>query len=84
MHSELELKYGISKGLSDLVVYCQAKHFNQERILKDGRQPWQMSSFAELKAEKLMLLGSKFFLWYHQVYPPIVQAIIAVNLNDVI
>ncbi|XP_032784471.2 1-phosphatidylinositol 4,5-bisphosphate phosphodiesterase gamma-1 isoform X1 [Daphnia magna] len=67
MHSETELKYGIAKALSDLVVYCQAKHFNQERILHEGRNPCQMSSFAELKAEKLMLLESKFFLWYHQV-----------------
>jgi phosphatidylinositol phospholipase C gamma-1 len=66
-HSEIEVKCEIAKGLSDLVVYCQAKHFNKERILRDGRNPWELSSFSEQKAEKLMLFEPKFFLWYHQV-----------------
>jgi phosphatidylinositol phospholipase C gamma-1 len=48
-------------------VYCRAKHFNQERIVGEGRNPCEISSFSEIKAEKLMLYEPKFFLWYHQV-----------------
>jgi phosphatidylinositol phospholipase C gamma-1 len=35
--------------------------------MRDGLNPREMSSFAEQKAEKLMLFEPKFFLWYHQV-----------------
>ena len=33
----------------------------------EGRNPSEISSFSEIKAEKLMLFEPKFFLWYHQV-----------------
>lgn len=67
MHREIELTWRIAKELSDIIVYCRAVTFNQERILRDGRNPYEMSSFPEQKAEKLMLQEQKFFLWYHQV-----------------
>lgn len=67
MHREIELTWRIAKELSDIIIYCRAVTFNQERILRDGRNPHEMSSFPEQKAEKLMLQEQKFFLWYHQV-----------------
>ena len=66
-HREIELTWRIAKELSDIIVYCRAVTFNQERILRDGRNPHEMSSFSEQKAEKLMLQEYVFFLWYHQV-----------------
>ena len=67
MPREIELTWRIAKELSDIIVYCRAVTFNQERILRDGRNPHEMSSLPEQKAEKLMLQEHKFFLWYHQV-----------------
>lgn len=66
-HREIELTWRIAKELSDIIVYCRAVTFNQERISRDGRNPYEMSSFPEQKAEKFMLQDPKFFLWYHQV-----------------
>lgn len=68
-YSEIEKKCGIARGLSDIIVYCQAKQFNQEDILRKGRNPCEMSSFCETKAEKLLILQeTQFFFWYHQVF----------------
>jgi hypothetical protein len=70
--SEVENKYSIAKGLSDIIVYCQATHFNQERILSKGRNPCEMSSFCE--PEKLMTQQEyQFFLWYHQVFSALIH-----------
>jgi len=62
-----ELSWSRAKELSDLIVYCRASAFNQERIQLGGRNHLEMSSFSELKAEKSMQPGYKFFVWYHQV-----------------
>lgn len=68
MHREIELTWRIAKELSDIIVYCRAVSFSQERIMQNGRNPYEMSSFPETKAEKFMLQEQqKFFLWYHQV-----------------
>ena len=69
MHRKKESKGGVAKEISDMVVYCRSKNFNKERIQqsKDGRNHYEMSSFAEAKAEMMMLNEPKFFLWYHQV-----------------
>lgn len=67
MHREIEMTWRIAKELSDIIVYCRAVAFSQERILRDGRNPQEMSSFPEQKAEKVMLQEYQFFLWYHQV-----------------
>lgn len=67
MHREIEMHWRIAKELSDMIVYCRAVAFNQDRILRDGRNPQEMSSFPEQRAEKIMLIEHKFFVWYHQV-----------------
>lgn len=67
MHREAEMTWRIAKELSDIIVYCRAVGFNQERIQRNGLNPHEMSSFPEQKAEKLMPPEYKFFLWYHQV-----------------
>ena len=71
-YSETEKKCRIARGLSDIIVYCQAQQFNQEVILRKGRNPCHISSFCETKAEKLLILQeTQFFLWYHQVFSSI-------------
>ena len=67
LHREIEVTWRIAKELSDMIVYCRAVTFNQERLLRDGRNPHEMSSFPETKAEKLLFQEYKFFIWYHQV-----------------
>ncbi len=69
MHRKIENSCRIAKELSDLVVYCRATSFDKERLQRttDGRNPHEMSSFAEEKAER-MVFDYKFFLWYHEVY----------------
>ena len=71
-----ELSWSRAKELSDLIVYCRASTFNQERIQRDGRNPFEMSSFSELKAEKVMLPGYKFFVWYHQVFTYLIRVLL--------
>ena len=67
LHREIEQTWRIAKELSDMIVYCRAVTFNQERLLRHGRCPNEMSSFPETKGEKLILNEWKFFIWYHQV-----------------
>ena len=67
MHREIESTWRIAKELSDMIVYCRAIAFSQERLTREGRNPREMSSFPETKAEKFLLQEYKFFLWYHQV-----------------
>ncbi|KAJ4449811.1 hypothetical protein ANN_01217 [Periplaneta americana] len=74
-HKDLEKQWRIAAELSNLIVYCQAVTFNIERIRKNGFVIYEMSSFPETKAEKLICQQeNKFFLKYHQnqfsrVYP---------------
>lgn len=67
-HKEMERTWRVAKEISDLTVYCRSVQFNMERIKLDGFIFYEMSSFPELKAEKLICQqDNKFFLKYHQV-----------------
>ncbi|XP_056631261.1 1-phosphatidylinositol 4,5-bisphosphate phosphodiesterase gamma-1 [Diorhabda sublineata] len=74
-HSDAERTFKIAKEMSNLIIYCQATTFNAERTKQQGFVFYEMSSFPETKAEKLMCQQmKKFFLEYHQqqfsrVYP---------------
>jgi len=59
----------IAKELSSLIVYCcSVNKFSLERVRSKGRIFYEMSSFPETAAEKLMCQQEpKFFIWYHQV-----------------
>ncbi|KAL1501701.1 hypothetical protein ABEB36_006983 [Hypothenemus hampei] len=73
-HREMERAYRIAKELSNIIIYCRSISFNIERA-KKGFVFYEMSSFPETKAEKLICqLERSFFLKYHQfqisrVYP---------------
>lgn len=63
----MERAYKIAKELSDIIIYCRSISFNIERA-KKAFVFYEMSSFPETKAEKLMCqLERNFFLKYHQV-----------------
>jgi len=59
----------IAKELSSLIIYCcSVNKFSIDRVRTKGRIFYEMSSFPETAAEKLMILQEpKFFIWYHQV-----------------
>ena len=72
----------IARELSNLVIYCRSVVFNSDRAYKrEGRNHTEMSSFPEVKAEKVMVAGgdaeaARTFLWYHsaqlsRVYPKV-------------
>ena len=74
----------IARELSNLVIYCRSVVFNSDRAYKrEGRNHTEMSSFPEVKAEKVMVAGgdaeaAKTFLWYHsaqlsRVYPKVIE-----------
>ncbi|CAG9767976.1 unnamed protein product [Ceutorhynchus assimilis] len=66
-HKEMERTYRIAKELSNIIIYCRSISFNMERA-KQGFVFYEMSSFPETKAEKLMCqMEKQFFLKYHQV-----------------
>ncbi|XP_066257802.1 1-phosphatidylinositol 4,5-bisphosphate phosphodiesterase gamma-1 [Euwallacea similis] len=73
-HREMERAYRIAKELSNIIIYCRSISFNMDRA-KKGFVFYEMSSFPETKAEKLICqLERTFFLKYHQtqisrVYP---------------
>lgn len=73
-HKEMEKTWRIAKEMSNLIVYCRSVAFNIDRA-RLGFVFYEMSSFPENKAEKLICLQeNKFFLRYHQeqfsrVYP---------------
>lgn len=75
-HKLKERQNKIAHDMSSLIIYCQSIAFNSvdEAKLKK-RNFYEMSSFPETKAEKLMCqLETAFFLKYHQlqfsrVYP---------------
>lgn len=65
---EMERQLRIAKELSNLIVYCRSVPFVAEHIRQRGFLFYEMSSFPEAKAEKLMCQTElKFFLKYHQV-----------------
>ncbi|XP_050292853.1 1-phosphatidylinositol 4,5-bisphosphate phosphodiesterase gamma-1 isoform X2 [Anthonomus grandis grandis] len=66
-HREMERTYRIAKELSNIIIYCRSISFNMERA-KYGFVFYEMSSFPETKAERLLCqLERPFFLKYHQV-----------------
>lgn len=66
-HKQMEREFRIAQDMSNLIIYCRSITFNLERA-KQGFVFYEMSSFPENKADKLMCqLESKFFLKYHQV-----------------
>ncbi|XP_071446484.1 1-phosphatidylinositol 4,5-bisphosphate phosphodiesterase gamma-1 isoform X1 [Hetaerina americana] len=87
-HKEMEKAWRIAKEMSNLIVYCRSVAFNMERIKRQGFIFYEMSSFPETKAEKLICAQeNKFFLKYHQyqfsrVYPK-GQRIDSSNYNPV-
>lgn len=63
----MERQLRIAKEMSNLIVYCRSVGFNIEK-LKKGFNHYEMSSFPETKAEKLICQQeTKFFLKYHEV-----------------
>jgi hypothetical protein len=67
-HKDLERQWRIATEMSNLIVYCRSVAFNAEKIRKNGFVFYEMSSFPETKAEKLICQQeNKFFLKYHQV-----------------
>lgn len=66
-HRQREREFRIAQDMSNLIIYCRSITFNLERAKKNFIF-YEMSSFPENKAEKLMCqLETKFFLKYHQV-----------------
>lgn len=75
-HKLKERQNKIAHDMSNLIIYCQSIAFNSVEEAKcKKRNFYEMSSFPETKAEKLMCqLETAFFLKYHQlqfsrVYP---------------
>jgi phosphatidylinositol phospholipase C gamma-1 len=64
----MERAWRIAKEMSNLIVYFRSVAFNLERLRLKGFIYNEMSSFPEIKAEKLICQQeNKFFLRYHQV-----------------
>lgn len=54
--------------MSNLIIYCRSVAFNALKIRNHGFVFYEMSSFPETKAEKLICQQeNKFFVKYHQV-----------------
>lgn len=67
-HREMERAWRIAKEMSDLIIYCRSIAFNIDRIKTKGFTFYEMSSFPETKAEKLICQQeNSFFLKYHRV-----------------
>ncbi|XP_018333855.1 1-phosphatidylinositol 4,5-bisphosphate phosphodiesterase gamma-1 [Agrilus planipennis] len=66
-HKEMEKAFRIAKEMSNLIIYCRSVTFNLDRV-KQNFIFYEMSSFPENKAEKLICQQeNKFFLKYHQI-----------------
>ncbi|XP_019759127.2 1-phosphatidylinositol 4,5-bisphosphate phosphodiesterase gamma-1 [Dendroctonus ponderosae] len=66
-HREMERAYRIAKELSNIIIYCRSISFSMERA-RQGFVFYEMSSFPETKAEKLICqMERAFFLKYHQI-----------------
>jgi len=67
-HQEMERTWRIAKDMSDLIIYCRSVAFNLERAKTKPLSFYEMSSFPETKAEKLICqTENAFFLKYHRV-----------------
>jgi hypothetical protein len=67
-HKDLERQWRIATEMSNLIVYCRSVAFNTEKIRKNAFVFYEMSSFPETKAEKLICQQeNKLFLKYHRV-----------------
>ncbi|KAJ8922161.1 hypothetical protein NQ315_004096 [Exocentrus adspersus] len=67
-HRELERTKKIAKEMSNLIIYCRSVNFNLEKAKQQGFICYEMSSFPEHKAEKIICQQEReFFLKYHQV-----------------
>ncbi|KAG5882924.1 hypothetical protein JTB14_023385 [Gonioctena quinquepunctata] len=67
-HRKTERAYKIAKELSDLIIYFQSTSFNLEKAKQQDFIFYEMSSFPEKKADKLICQQEKkFFLKYHQI-----------------
>lgn len=60
-HREMERAFRIAKEMSNLIIYCRSINFNLEKA-KQSIIFYEMSSFAETKAEKLMCQQEKNYL----------------------
>lgn len=84
----MERAFQIAKEISNLIIYCRSITFNIERAKQQDFTFYEMSSFPENKAEKIICQQErKFFLKYHQVqfsrvYPKS-QRIDSSNFNPV-
>uniref|UniRef100_A0A1Y1KG69 1-phosphatidylinositol 4,5-bisphosphate phosphodiesterase gamma n=1 Tax=Photinus pyralis TaxID=7054 RepID=A0A1Y1KG69_PHOPY len=66
-HREMERAFRIAKEMSNLIIYCRSVAFSIERA-KQNFIFYEMSSFPENKAEKLICQQeNKFFLKYHKI-----------------
>ncbi|KAJ8937421.1 hypothetical protein NQ318_007880 [Aromia moschata] len=67
-HREMERRHKIAKEMSNIIIYCRSITFNLEKVKQQGFTFYEMSSFPEHKAEKLICQQErKFFLKYHQI-----------------
>ncbi|XP_060732797.1 1-phosphatidylinositol 4,5-bisphosphate phosphodiesterase delta-4 [Tachysurus vachellii] len=67
-------KKNLSKELSDLVIYCKNVHFNSFEYSRNHSKPYEMSSFSESKARKLIKEAGADFIQHNRrhlsrVYP---------------
>ncbi|XP_023013479.2 small wing phospholipase C gamma 1 [Leptinotarsa decemlineata] len=64
----LERDHKIAKEISNLIIYCQSKQFDLEKARQQEFVFYEMSSFPEKRADKLICQQErKLFLKYHQV-----------------
>lgn len=59
-----KLKENLSKEFSDLVIYCKNVHFNSFENSQTHSKPYEMSSFSESKARKLIKEAGRFLKKY--------------------
>ncbi|KAI5615182.1 1-phosphatidylinositol 4,5-bisphosphate phosphodiesterase delta-4, partial [Silurus asotus] len=67
-------KENLSKELSDLVIYCKNVNFNSFEHSRVHSKPYEMSSFSESKARKLIKEAGADFIQHNirhlsRVYP---------------
>lgn len=82
-HKEMEKTWRIAKEMSNLIIYCRSVAFNIERA-RINSVFYEMSSFPETKAEKLICSQeNRFFLKYHKVSTPISSLVEIITLRKV-
>jgi hypothetical protein len=81
----LERQWRIATEMSNLIIYCRSVAFSAEKIRKNGFVFYEMSSFPETKAEKLICQQeNKFFLKYHQVLLYKIEVFIEVTMKNAV